>query len=373
MCSGGAYADESFYATFNTTDIKWSELKDYGENLGSVGSTNPAYTRGVSVIDYYGNAPQPNGTFDFGQIQDMTAQVSASLKIFNKYDPSGSVIVTQNPFNPNQVFRTVSNSSQDNGFVSLNVSVLGNSFSIHKALTKVTVTSTHDSAVPSRSDTTLELKYRVFDTNFDPDVYEFNSDPSYNFPIPSQLRHINANAYNWFENPGTYEVIDGVSEGRDFTLMNATVRVSIAGVALPNLTSLDLSDPATAALVTNVFVEFRFDDAQTQYPGPIGRLAFAYNGEPGSSLNEDLDADGQVDTADNCVAAPNFDQTNTDGVFDDGGDDCDTDGENDGVYDVEDNCPLVANPDQGDDDGDGIGNFCDSDWAPSCVGCGCQV
>ena len=60
-------------------------------------------------------------------------------------------------------------------------------------------------------------------------------------------------------------------------------------------------------------------------------------------------------------------------MFDDGGDDCDTDDENDGVYDVEDNCPLVANPDQGDDDGDGIGNFCDSDWAPSCVGCGGQV
>lgn len=372
-CSGGVYAGESFYATFDTSSIRWSQLQDYGEYLGPAGSTNPAYTVGYSVFDYYGNAPQPDGKFDYEQLQDMTAQVPASLLIFGKYDPSGSVSERQNPFNPNEVFRTVSNLSEDNGFVSLNVNVLGHNFSIHKALTKVSVASKQNSAVPSSSYTTLELKYYVFDSNFEPGVYEFNSDPSYNFPIPSQQRHINANVSNWYNNPGTFEVIDGVSEDRDFTLMNATVRVYFDGVAIPNLTSLDLSDPSTAALITSIFVEFEFDDAQTQYPGEIGRLSIAYNGELGTSLNEDLDADGQVDTADNCPAAPNFDQTNTDGVFNDGGDACDTDDDNDGVYDIEDNCPLISNPDQGDDDGDGIGNFCDSDWVPTCVGCGCPA
>ena len=76
-----------------------------------------------------------------------------------------------------------------------------------------------------------------------------------------------------------------------------------------------------------------------------------YSGLPG----RDLDADDIVDTADNCILQPNFDQAdfNDDGV----GDACDLD--NDGTADEWDNCPGVSNPVQLDTDGDGLGDLCD--------------
>ena len=76
-----------------------------------------------------------------------------------------------------------------------------------------------------------------------------------------------------------------------------------------------------------------------------------YSGLPG----RDLDGDGIVDTADNCVLEPNTDQTdsNADGV----GDVCDLD--SDGAEDGVDNCRGLSNPQQLDSDGDGFGDLCD--------------
>jgi hypothetical protein len=75
-----------------------------------------------------------------------------------------------------------------------------------------------------------------------------------------------------------------------------------------------------------------------------------------STLADD-DADGVVNSADNCPAVANADQADTDS---DGlGNACDADDDGDGVADGIDNCPSAANPDQVDDDGDGVGTACD--------------
>ncbi|MBX7100086.1 MAG: phosphodiester glycosidase family protein, partial [Myxococcaceae bacterium] len=72
----------------------------------------------------------------------------------------------------------------------------------------------------------------------------------------------------------------------------------------------------------------------------------------------DIDGDGVLDTADNCMTVKNADQRDTD--HDGKGDACDGDDDNDGIFDEDDNCPTVANPGQLDTDGDGIGNACES-------------
>ena len=64
------------------------------------------------------------------------------------------------------------------------------------------------------------------------------------------------------------------------------------------------------------------------------------------SGNPDLDGDGVLDIADNCINDANPVQENID--FDEYGDACD-------------NCMLVANTDQRDTNGDGFGNICDAD------------
>jgi len=213
--------------------------------------------------------------------------------------------------------------------------------------------------------------YRVIDSDPAPGAWEFLYDPTYNFFIPSIDRHINANASNWYNNPGTYEVIDLASVDREFALMQAVVRIYFDGTAISDLTTIDLADPTTAALITSIFIEVYFEDLETFYPLPVARLSLAYDLQPVQPLNADLDEDGLADDIDNCPSTPNYAQANTDGVVNDGGDACDTDDDNDGVYDVEDNCPLVVNPSQGDEDGDAIGNACDPDYVPPCMGCFC--
>jgi hypothetical protein len=105
--------------------------------------------------------------------------------------------------------------------------------------------------------------------------------------------------------------------------------------------------------------------------------------------DRDLDADGVLDSEDNCRGTRNPDQLDTDG--DNVGDACDTlicevpgtsinrdvdrdgvddgcdpcllgfndDEDGDGIFDPCDRCPGVADPDQADKDGDGIGDGCD--------------
>jgi hypothetical protein len=91
------------------------------------------------------------------------------------------------------------------------------------------------------------------------------------------------------------------------------------------------------------------------------------------------DGDGIPDGSDNCPAAYNPDQLDTDG--DGQGNVCDSDDDGDGISDADelgkgtdplkadsdgdgrsdnaDNCPVKANPNQADADGDGIGDVCD--------------
>ncbi len=82
----------------------------------------------------------------------------------------------------------------------------------------------------------------------------------------------------------------------------------------------------------------------------------------GGGSGTDSDGDGVADTLDNCPDTANADQADADG---DGiGDACETTGGNDadgdGVEDAQDNCPNVANADQADVDGDGAGDACDT-------------
>jgi hypothetical protein len=77
-----------------------------------------------------------------------------------------------------------------------------------------------------------------------------------------------------------------------------------------------------------------------------------------TTLQADADHDGVPDAADNCPAAGNQDQANTDG--DGQGNACDLDDDGDGAPDATDNCPA-ANADQSDIDADGQGDPCDLD------------
>lgn len=72
----------------------------------------------------------------------------------------------------------------------------------------------------------------------------------------------------------------------------------------------------------------------------------------------DADADGILDSSDNCPAAPNNTQTDTDG--DSAGDACDDDDDDDALLDAADNCSLVPNPLQEDGDSDAVGDACDN-------------
>ena len=130
------HAAGPFYTAVSGDSIRWSNLKDYGEYLGPAGSTNPAYTVGYKVYDYYGNAPQPDGTFNYEYYQTMDSQVADSVVLAAKYNLSNSVSVTQNPFNPNIIHRIVFANYSDIGYVSLNTTVLGNDLFIHQELTQ---------------------------------------------------------------------------------------------------------------------------------------------------------------------------------------------------------------------------------------------
>ncbi len=88
----------------------------------------------------------------------------------------------------------------------------------------------------------------------------------------------------------------------------------------------------------------------------------------GDACDNDDDNDTVLDVSDNCPLTPNADQDDND--LDGLGDACDADDDNDSVADGADNCPFSANPDQSDVDNDGLGDVCDADADGDGVGAG---
>jgi len=83
------------------------------------------------------------------------------------------------------------------------------------------------------------------------------------------------------------------------------------------------------------------------------------------SAAEDGDADGILDSIDNCPGIFNPDQIDSD--KDGLGDECDNDIDNDNIPNAVDNCPNIYNPDQADKNNNGIGDACEPDTTPPTI------
>ena len=161
--------------------------------------------------------------------------------------------------------------------------------------------------------------------------------------------------------------IDGDTAGTQHDQLVVNGTVNLGGATLAGNTS---TAPASSIVIIDNDladgVSGTFAGAPNGATVTVGGSTYqvAYNGGTGNDVTleqtvVDGDGDGVPDGSDNCPAAYNPGQIDTDG---DGlGDVCDGDDDNDGVADGGDNCPLTANADQADLDGDTIGDACDLD------------
>lgn len=347
--TANANAGELVYRVINA-EVNWAGLGDYLLYLGPAGSTNPAYAVGHTMYDYYGNAERPDGTFIYPvyESQDLEADISNNVLglVVYETDPTATIHTTTGG---GQFLSRFSSLPTENAFFSFNIDVLGQNLPINASFVSVNSSSFEDFVFGFSPSSKLEL-YNDFPV----------TDPAFTLTIPTLERHINANASNWHNNPGTFEVIDGATVDHHLTLRRITVEFNFDDVVINDLNELDLNDSATAALLTWTRLELRFQDELAMgTDGDGGRVSIQYTMELVDPPVADIDQDGIDDSADNCPTVANFDQLNTDGL-NDGGDVCDTDDDDDGWFDVDDNCPLIANPANEDFDGDGIGDLCDN-------------
>ena len=177
-------------------------------------------------------------------------------------------------------------------------------------------------------------------------------------------------------------VVEPVSEwGSGFAEADAVAWRAVAGQLALSTTPVSgperVSFPGTTAGAIKIWADDLDLDGDTDVLGAAYQgnelLLFVNDGEqpPGwerqildgefvealALSTADIDGDGVVNTADNCLVVINADQLDTD--LDTTGDACDTDDDDDTVIDIDDNCPVDANTDQADIDGDGIGDACD--------------
>ena len=95
------------------------------------------------------------------------------------------------------------------------------------------------------------------------------------------------------------------------------------------------------------------DTDNDSYSDAIDNCVETYN-----SQQIDTDSDTLGDACDNCFLVANIDQLDTD--FDGRGNACEDDFDGDGIIDMDDNCVETQNADQADGDGDMVGDACDN-------------
>lgn len=164
-----ALANDPFYVTFSGS-LRYATIHDYTDYLGPAGSTNPTYAIGLDVFDYLGDAPQPDGTYAYEQNTSIEADVSDEILVVAAYDPAGPVSEFVNPWNG--ALHRSTYPPEGNTSFSLNINVLGQSFSLHRVATRASASSVTYSPSSASNQTTLELLYNVGDDNPAPGVYE---------------------------------------------------------------------------------------------------------------------------------------------------------------------------------------------------------